>query len=157
MLHLLLLQLLETERHKENFHEKILSLKNSSEHIYYTWYTWPNGDLPPVDSPRLWLWCCEPFQWKAEDKVGRYTLAPQQNFPWRSGPGDWGLGECGPQLQQSPGMLGHSPSATGLWGQINPWHHTQRWACLTLLVGVPVEVTSLMHCTCSLPGGPWMD
>ena len=37
MFRLLLLQLLETEKHKENFHEKILSMKNSSEHIiYYT-------------------------------------------------------------------------------------------------------------------------
>ena len=36
MFHLLLLQLLETEKHKGNFHEKILSMEDSSEYIYYT-------------------------------------------------------------------------------------------------------------------------
>ena len=53
------------------------------------WYNWPNGGMPPVDSPGFWLWCCESFQWKTDHKGGGHTLAAEQSCPGRSGPEDW--------------------------------------------------------------------
>lgn len=41
------------------------------------WYNWPNGDMPPVDLPGFWLWCCESFQWKTDHPGYRADV------PWK--------------------------------------------------------------------------